>query len=197
VKAVIIPISSDESVLQDKLAPAADGLAREIDSILGGAFAHVDRQYHMRPGDRFFCHIQRGVPIRIELGEKEYGAGSATIVRRDTSERERVSLPEAAGRVKELLGEIQNCLHDRARDFRDANTHDVSSMGELKEFFKEGGKGGFARVYFGGSAEDEGEIKHATGGATIRCMPIEDETRGKCVYTGKPDARRAVIAKSY
>jgi hypothetical protein len=70
-------------------------------------------------------------------------------------------------------------------------------MGELKEFFKEGGTGGFARIYFGGSKEDEVDIKSITGGATIRCMPSDDETRGKCIYTGKPDARRAILAKAY
>ena len=84
-----------------------------------------------------------------------------------------------------------------AEAFREANTHDVGSMEELKEFFSGEGGGGFARVYFGGSAEDEGEIKYVTGGATIRCMPQDDESTGNCVYTGKPGARRAILAKAY
>jgi prolyl-tRNA synthetase len=118
-------------------------------------------------------------------------------VRRDTAEREKVSRGAAPERVKALMAEIQDNLYNKAKAFREANTHDVENMDELKKFFGEGGKGGFARVYFGGSSEDEGEIKYVTGGATIRCMPLDDETTGKCVYTGKPGARRAILAKAY
>ncbi|MDR1650232.1 MAG: proline--tRNA ligase, partial [Synergistaceae bacterium] len=117
VKSVILPISSDEEVLRDKLEPAASALEREINSALGGLYAKVDRQYHNRPGDRFFHHLQRGVPLRVELGEREYGADSVVIVRRDTAEKERVSRSLAPSRVKELLFEIQNSLYSRALAF--------------------------------------------------------------------------------
>jgi prolyl-tRNA synthetase len=197
VKAVIVPISSDENVLRDKLEPEADAMARALNAELGGIYAKVDKQYHMRPGDRFFHHLQRGVPIRVELGEKEYEAGSVTIVRRDTASRAKVSRDAAAGAIGELLRAMQNDLYGKALSFREANTHDVSNMDELKRFFGEGGPGGFARAYFNGTPEDEAEIKRATGGATIRCVPLDDDTRGTCVYTGKPDARRAVFAKAY
>jgi prolyl-tRNA synthetase len=196
-KAVVIPISSDEGILRDKLEPEAERLSKELDSALGGLYSKVDRQYHIRPGDRFFHHLQRGVPLRIELGEQEHSSGSLTIVRRDTASREKVSRDALAGRVKDLLAEIQGDLYKKAFDFRTANTHDVENMDDLKAFFKDGGRGGFARVYFGGSAEDEGEIKYATGGATIRCMPLDDETTGKCIYTGKPGGRRAILGKAY
>jgi prolyl-tRNA synthetase len=196
VKAVIIPISSDEATVREKLEPEADSIARSLDAALGLPCVKVDRQYHMRPGDRFFHHLQRGVPIRVELGEKELAAGRLTVVRRDTSKKESVSRDALVTRVEELLFEIQNDLYDRARAFREANTHDISSAAELKDFFRSG-DGGFARAYFGGSKEDEKDIKDITGGATIRCMPLDDETRGKCVYTGNPDARATIFAKAY
>jgi prolyl-tRNA synthetase len=100
-------------------------------------------------------------------------------------------------RVKDLLEEMQKGLYDRALAFREENTADVSSMDEMKEFFRGDSKGGFARAYFAGSADDEGEVKSLTGGATIRCMPLEDESRGRCVYTGKDGAPRAIFAKAY
>jgi prolyl-tRNA synthetase len=58
-------------------------------------------------------------------------------------------------------------------------------------------KGGFIKAYFAGTKEDEKAIKEATG-ATVRCFPLEDkDTRGKCFFTGKDDARMAILAKSY
>ena len=197
VKAVIVPISSDEGKLRDKLEPEAESMLAELNAALGGPHAKIDKQYHMRPGDRFFHHLQRGVPVRIELGEKEFERGELAVVRRDTSAKENVSRAALAGYVKDLLAEIQNDLHSRALAFREANTHDAENMEELKSLFAPGGKGGFARAYFGGSPEDEGEIKYAAGGATIRCMPQDDDTRGNCIYTGKPGARRAIFAKAY
>ena len=197
VKAVIIPISSDEDTLREKLEPLADQLNTELNSALGGFYAKVDKQYHMRPGDRFFHYLQRGIPVRIELGEKEFESGTLTVVRRDTSSKENVSRDALAEYVKNLLAEIQDNLYNRALAFRETNTHDVENMKELENFFAKDGKGGFARAYFGGSAEDEGEIKYVTGGATIRCIPLDDDTRGACIYTGKPDARRVIFAKSY
>jgi prolyl-tRNA synthetase len=203
VKAAVIPISNDESKLQDVLAPMAQGIARELNEssgvsgVSGGMCAQVDRQYHMRPADRFFHHLQRGVPVRIELGEREHDARRVTVVRRDTAQKEQVSLDALTDYVKTLLSDIQNDLYAKARAFRDDNTHDVSSMAELKEFFSKDSRGGFARAYFAGSSDDERDIKDMTGGATIRCMPSDDETRGKCVYTGAPGARRAVFAKAY
>jgi prolyl-tRNA synthetase len=70
-------------------------------------------------------------------------------------------------------------------------------MDELKEFFSKKGENGFASVYFAGSGEDEKDIKDVTGGATIRVFPQDDASTGKCIYTGKEGARRAVFAKAY
>jgi len=197
VKVAVVPISRDEARLRDEIEPTAERIAKQIDTALGGFCAKVDKQYHLRPGDRFFHHLQRGVPLRVELGEKEFAENKATLVRRDTGAKEQVALDILADRVKTVLDEIQNNLYDTARKFREENTYDVSSLDELKEHFRKDGPGGFVRAYFAGSKEDEKEIKDVTGGATIRCMPMEDETRGKCVYTGKEGARRAVFAKAY
>jgi prolyl-tRNA synthetase len=194
---VIIPISGDEHVLRDKLEPAAEKIERELNSILGGLYVKTDKQYHMRPGDRFFHHLQRGVPLRIELGEREHDSGRVTLVRRDTSKKESVSQDALAEAAKETLEAIQKNLYDSALAFRESNTRDIENMEEMKKFFSKDGPGGFARTYFAGTPEDEGEIKYETGGATIRCMPTDDESRGKCVYTGKPGGRRTIFAKAY
>jgi prolyl-tRNA synthetase len=196
VKAVVIPISSDDERLANDLEPSASKIARELNVSFGGFGAEVDMKYHLRPGDRFFYHIQRGVPIRIELGEKEYASGNVTIVRRDSGAKEQIPFDAVSARVGALLTEIQENLYERAKSFREENTFDVSNLAELKAFFKEGAKSGFARAFFAGSKDDEKDIKDLTGGATIRCMPLNEAT-GKCVVTGQDGARAAIFAKSY
>ncbi|MPN51046.1 Proline--tRNA ligase [bioreactor metagenome] len=155
----------------------------------------MDTQQHLRPGDRFFFHLQKGVPLRLELGEKEFTAGKVKVVRRDTGEKIDISWEELGKRIPELLDEIQKNLFDRALKFRKENTYQAADMAQFREVIES--KGGFVEVFFDGSKEDEKAIKEATG-ATPRCYPLEySEERGKCFYTGKEGARKAIFAKAY
>ncbi|MDR1482915.1 MAG: proline--tRNA ligase [Synergistaceae bacterium] len=197
VKAAIIPISDDDEKLKDDLEPMAEAISSRLDRALGAQATKIDRQYHIRPVDRFFHHLQRGVPLRIEIGAREFAGNLVRIVRRDTSEREMVSLDTIESRVKDLLSDIQNRMYKQAYDFLQKNTRDVSNFEEMKEFFASKDSGGFARAFFAGSCDDEDEIKSVTGGVTVRCMPADDDTRGKCVFTGRDNARRAIFAKAY
>lgn len=195
VKCVIVPISTDDAKIESALLPKAEEFQKQLNAALGGRYVNIDKQFHMRPGDRFFSHLQKGVPLRIELGEKEYAAEKLRVVRRDTGEKLDIAWSEAATAIPALLEEIQQNLYNRALQFRLANTHKAENMEEFKRLLEE--KGGFIEVFFAGSKEDEKAIKEATG-ATPRCFPFaHSEERGKCFYTGKENARKAIFAKAY
>lgn len=194
-KAVIVPISTDDAKIDNDILPKAKELQALLNKALGGRFAQVDTQFHMRPGDRFFSHLQKGVPLRLELGEKEFAAEKLRAVRRDTGEKIDIAWADAETAIPALLEDIQSSLLEKARKFRIENTHKVSTLEEFKEVIEK--EGGFVDVFFSGTKEDEKAIKEATG-ATPRCYPIEwSEDRGTCFYTGKEGARRAIFAKSY
>jgi prolyl-tRNA synthetase len=194
VKAVICPICTDEVRLQGEILPRARELAAALEKGLGRRRVVVDEQFHLRPGDRFFFHLQRGVPLRLELGEKEAAAGTLRAVRRDTGEK--VDLPQETAplRVAEMLEAIQRNLLDRARAYREANTFDAGSFEEMKEILET--RGGFVRAFFAGDKADEKAIKEATQ-ATVRCFPLGDDATGTCFYTGKKGAKRCLFAKAY
>ncbi|NCC59277.1 MAG: hypothetical protein EOM17_16955, partial [Synergistales bacterium] len=177
VKAAILPISTDEGKIASTLLPRAMELSSELDRCLGGRFSFVDRQFYLRPGDRFFQHLQKGVPLRVELGEKDLAAGTARVVRRDTGEKMDIPLENLASRIPSLLEEIQSSLYDKALSFRRENTAEVASYEEMKKVLEE--KGGFVETWFAGSRDDEKKIKEETG-ATARCMPIDSENPGTC-----------------
>ncbi len=194
-KAVIIPISTDPDKFDGEIVPKAEELKAKLNKALNGRFTQVDTKQYLRPGDRFFYHLQRGVPLRLELGEKEFAEGKVKIVRRDTGAREDVAWDDLENRVPVLLEDIQKNLLEKALKFRKENTHQASDMAGFKEVLES--KGGFVEVFFEGSKDDERAIKEATG-ATPRCYPLEyADERGKCFYTGKEGARKAVFAKAY
>ncbi|MCF4114428.1 MULTISPECIES: proline--tRNA ligase [Dethiosulfovibrio] len=194
-KVALLSISKDETMATGPLLSKAKELAGKIESVIGARTVAVDDQFHMRPGDRFFYHLQKGVPLRLELGEKEFEKGTVRAVRRDTGEKIDLPWDGIETKVNDLLETIQEDLLNKARSFREVNTHEVSDLDGFKKTLEK--KGGFIKAYFAGTKEDEKAIKEATG-ATVRCFPLEDkDTRGKCFFTGKDDARMAIFAKSY
>ena len=194
VKAVILPISKDESVAENEILPVAKELSAKLDNELGGMFTRIDTDFHARPADRFFAHLQKGVPLRLELGEKDLAAGTVRIVRRDTGEKLDIKNEHVIETVKKLLADIQRDLFTKARNFRDSNIHDAKSYDELIDIIET--QGGFVRAYFAGTPEDEQRIKEETGGVTPRCI-LPGTQRGKCIITGKDNARLTVFAKAY
>ncbi|MBQ7262873.1 MAG: proline--tRNA ligase [Synergistaceae bacterium] len=194
VKATLVPISTDEGTFDGTLLPWAKELGAKLNEALGGLFAAVDGRIDMRPGDRFFHHLQRGVPLRVELGEKEHAAQTARIVRRDSGEAVSVPVSELVPTVTRLLDEIQANVYAKAKAFREANTTEVSTYDDMKAALAD--KGGFVKIFFGGTPDDERLIKEETG-ATPRVIPLaEADVRGKCVVTGK-EGRPTLFAKAY
>ena len=193
-KTVLLPISMDEALLDGSLLPRAKEFSRQLNDAMGGLHTLVDTQFHMRPGDRFFHHLQRGVPLRLELGEKDMRAGTVRAVRRDTGERLDIAHDALVPTVTKVLEDIQASMYARARAFREEHTSFAGSYEELKALLSE--RGGFVEAYFAGSPEDERRIREETGGATPRCIPLSDSSRGKCVVMGW-EGRRTIFAKAY
>lgn len=194
VKAAILPISTSEKMLDEDLVPKAKELSGSLNSALGGRYTAVDTQFHLRPGDRFFNHLQKGVPLRIELGEKDVSRGTARVVRRDNGQRADVPLESLTEKIPVLLETIQKDLAGKARDFSRQNTHTAKTYDEFKEIMAS--EGGFIETWFDGTSEDETKIREDTG-ATPRCRPMENEEVAPCFFTGRPGARKTIFAKAY
>jgi prolyl-tRNA synthetase len=98
---------------------------------------------------------------------------------------------------------MQREMLERNRKFRQENTRDIQSIGELTEFLDN--DGGFAEVYMDTSSDTDvkiRELKSAKGrdkslGATARCILPSAEKPGKCIVTGNMTTDRVIIAKAY
>lgn len=191
---VVLPISTHEEVLEKKIMPEAERIASALGSVLGSRHILIDRQFHLRPGDRFFHHLQRGVPLRVELGEKEINQETARVVRRDTGDKMDIPVEALPERIPQILETIQSDLYVKALDFRKANTTAAVSYEEFKTMQEE--TGGFVEVYFDGSVDDEKRIKEETG-ASPRCIVSDEGEPGSCIATGKSTPRKVIFAKAY
>ncbi len=189
---VIVPIyKGDDGLAQ--VSEVALKVKAELEN-LGISVKYDDRDTH-KPGWKFAEYEMKGVPVRLALGQRDLENGTIEVSRRDQLSKETVEIDGVASKVKALLDDIQVALLEKAKKFRDDNSHHVDTYDEFKQVLEE--KGGFIYAHWDGTAETEEAIKQETK-ATIRCIPA-DQTKedGKCIYSGKPSARRVIFAKAY
>ena len=115
-------------------------------------------------------------------------------MRRDTLEKENVSIEGIEQYIKNLLDDIQQNIFQKAKAYRDAHIYECDNYEEFKERVKDGG---FFLCHWDGTAETEAQIKEETQ-ATIRCVPFGvEQTPGVDMVSGKPAKARVLIARSY
>jgi prolyl-tRNA synthetase len=80
--------------------------------------AQIDSRRDKTPAWKYFHHEQRGVPIRVEVGEKDLDKGVVTMARRDTGVKSTAPLGEVVQSVLELLETIQGKMRKFIYQFR-------------------------------------------------------------------------------
>ncbi|MAZ37127.1 proline--tRNA ligase [Salibacteraceae bacterium] len=192
IQVAIIPIYRQDDQLEavtEKVLPIKKALEEK-----GISVKYDDRDTY-KPGWKFNEYEFKGVPVRLAMGPRDIENGTVEVARRDTLEKELVSLDNVVEHVEKLMIEIQENLYKKAVDFRTENTTEVSTYDEFKEVLKT--KSGFVLAHWDGTPETEERIKKETK-ATIRCIPLEGEkVAGKCVFSGKPSTQKVLFAKAY
>ena len=191
IQVVIIPIyKNDEqlALISEKVNPIVDELRRR------GISVKYDDADNKRPGFKFADYELKGVPVRLAIGARDLENGTVEVMRRDTLEKETISIESIEDKIEKLLEDIQANIFKKAYDYREAHTTIVDSYEEFKEKIEEGG---FILAHWDGTIETEEKIKEETK-ATIRCIPLDgDKTHGKCMVTGRPSAQRVIFARAY
>jgi len=193
IQAVIVPIWRKD----DERAVVEEFLGRvETELRAAGIRLEVDRRDTVTPGFKFNDWELRGVPVRLEIGPRDVAANQVTAARRDNREKSAIPLADVSAGVHELLDTVQTALWERALAFRAANTHEVSSMNELRAGLES--DPGFYWVNWCGS--DKCEDAFVELKASIRAIPLEEKeahSTGPCVICGSDAKQRVLVSKSY
>ena len=191
IQVVIVPIYKSQEQ-KDEISKTVHPIVEELRK--RGISVKYDDADNRRPGFKFADYELKGVPLRLALGARDLENNTVEIMRRDTLEKETVSLDGIVDRIERELESIQDSLFARALKLRDEKTYKVDSYDEFKERIEDGG---FFLVHWDGTTETEEKIKEETK-ATIRCIPLEgEEEEGVCMVTGKPSKQRVIVARSY
>ena len=189
IQVVILPIAFHKEGVLDK--------AYEIKSELAKTFrVEMDQRDEYSAGWKFNYWEMKGVPLRLEIGPKDIEKNQVTAVRRDTLEKFTISLDGLSEKVEEILDDIHDSMFKMAYKNREEKTFVSINYDEIKGIMKE--NKGFVKTMWCGDRECEDKLKEETG-ATIRCIPFEQENLGDtCPICGNKKAEHMIyIAKAY
>jgi len=189
---VIVPIYKGDEQKSEIDAKARD-IVKELKS--KGIRVKYDDSDNQRPGWKFAEYELKGVPVRVAIGARDIQNNVAEVARRDTREKNSVSMDGLAGHVISLMDEIQSAMFKKAYAFREQRITRVDNWDDFEKVLQE--KGGFISAHWDGTAETEEAIKEKTK-ATIRCIPLNNpQEEGRCILTGKPSKERVLFAVAY
>ena len=192
-QAVIIPFFLKDEEMNNKLMTKAQEMMADLRA--AGIRVQLDDDETKRPGFKFAEYELKGYPTRIVIGPRDLENGTVEIARRDTKTKETVSSENIVATIQALLADIETSIRNIALDFRKENTTVVNSYDEFKTGLES--KGGFIVANWDGTEETEAKIKEETG-ATIRCIPLDDnEATGPCIYTGNTAKHKIIFARAY
>ena len=192
IQVVIVPIYKGAEQLE-----SISEMAHKIKSDLTAAGISVkyDDRDNFKPGFKFNDYELKGVPLRIAIGPRDLEKNQVELARRDTMEKNTISVEGLTDHIQSSLEEMQSNLFDKALQFREEHITEVNDFDEFQKVLED--KGGFISAHWDGTSETEEAIKKKTK-ATIRCIPLtEEKAAGNCIYSGKPSVQRVLFAKSY
>ena len=192
---VVLPIyRTNDAEGRQAVIAAAEGLVSELRK--KGVRVKLDDRPEISPGRKFNEWEQKGVPLRLEIGQRDLDAGVATLADRLSGDKEQVPLETLVQGIEERLDALQAALLARATSFRDEHVFHAETFDELSERVESG----FVFASHCGDPACEAQIQEKTK-ATIRCIPFEGPSAEGtvCVHDGKPSgyARQVIFAKAY
>lgn len=188
IQTVVVPIVyKDSAAVLEKAATIAERLKS------AGIRVHLDDREGFKPGWKYSEYEMLGVPLRIEIGQKDIEKNQVCLVRRDDGQK--LFIPESAllDETERLMTAIQSNLFADAKNILKTKTFTAKTRDEFVDIIKI--RQGMADVPWCGNAACEEKFKEEAG-ATIRCFS-NSEPSGNCIFCSGHAARNVYVARAY
>jgi len=170
----------------------ADELKERLEK--SGIEAYVDKS-EKTPGEKFNIWDIKGVPIRIEIGEKEVKEGFYTVYRRDSKEKIKVNKKDIEKIVESLLEEeIPKNLYKKVESLYQQKIKYFDNIEDAKKWIE---NGGVAKANWCGKKECFEEIKKLGPSIESIGFVINEKKEGKCIICGEETDKLTLFGKTY
>lgn len=183
VQVVIVPIPSRKN---DTVA-----YGREIQTILSsnGYRSRLDDRENYTPGFKYNDWEMKGVPIRIEIGDREMDGKNVVLVSRTERKKTVIPLADLLSGIDRLNSEIKKFLTDNARNYFENHITKVENFDHLEN------SDGFVITGWCESKECAEKIEEKFDLGLLGISP-ENNTEKNCIVCGKA-GREATFSRSY
>ena len=188
IQVVIVPIQQQKEGVLEKANGLKEALSQKFS-------VELDDREEVTPGYKFNHWELRGVPVRLEIGPRDIENNQCIVFRRDTLEKETVSLDELESKIETLMEDIQNNMYKMAEENMKERTFYAHDLDEYLKLFSE--REGFAKIMWCGDVECENKVKELNS-TTFRCIPFdEDKFQDKCTICGRNAKHMIYAARQY
>jgi len=193
VQVIIIPVFNKKN--KDKILKETEKVKKKIDSFK--LKTEIDTS-EKRPGEKYNYWELKGIPFRIEIGEREIKNKKVTLFTRDIGKKESLSIKNLS-KIKELGKKLDARLKEKAEKFMKGKIVNCRTKQEIKTAIK---NKKIAKVNFCSidkKGEKCAEIIEKEIGAEIRGILAnkKEKATGNCVICNKPAKEVVYIGKSY
>eukprot|EP00461_Guttulinopsis_vulgaris_P000154 UN00154 len=209
IQVVFVPIFKGDNI--KTVSAAAHDLAAQLKA--AGIRVEVDDRDNVRPGFKYNHWELKGVPLRIEVGERDIENKAAMVVRRDNGSKNSVSTENFATSIQAILDQIQLDLKTKAKNEHNAAIKQVTEWDAFMTALQSDQLG---LLPWCGESECEESIKKKTaedsknftgpggsdksGAAKSLCIPFDqpaDIEKHVCIKCQKAAQKWALFGRSY
>jgi len=189
---VIVPIFNEKN--EKKVMKAAE----EIKESLKDFRVQLDNS-NKRPGEKFFFWEMKGVPLRIEFGEKEIDAKELTIFIRDKKEKIKTKLNSIEKEVAKLGKDFDKRLLEKADKMFSNIVVSCKTKEDIKNALdnKKIARFSFCSIESDGQKCAEFIEKELQAGVRGIRADKKEKPEGKCPFCNKPAKEVVYAGKSY
>jgi prolyl-tRNA synthetase len=144
----------------------------------------VDLREDLTPGLKYYYWELRGVPIRVEIGPRDLKQGVATVVRRDTLEKQTFKTETITEDIAKLMNTMTDNLREKAWQWMNTHVYRVNQLEEAKRLLRK--KAGIVEILWCGNAECGHKFEEEVNARVLGTpADLEETVAGNCVVCGK------------
>jgi prolyl-tRNA synthetase len=195
IQIIIIPIYKNNN--EKTVKEGANLLKNNLSEY--GYRVFVDERNEYTAGWKYNEWEVKGVPIRINIGQRDMENNTAEIVRRDNRQKQVIPMKQLNETIEKIFESIQMDLFNNAEKYLKEKTATVSNYIDFAKTMSN--SDGFVLAGWCGKEECELRIKEETG-ADIRVIPfnqeeLEKEELENCVFCDSKSEKKVIFARAY
>lgn len=194
IQTVIVPIFTIEN--KEKVMKKSEEIFSKLNEL--GIRTELDSDSEKRPGEKYHFWELKGVPFRIEMGEKELEKKEITFFTRDTKEKINMKITDLK-KIPSLGKEFDKRLLEKADNLFKNRIEEGNSEKEIKKILD---SGKVAKVNFCSTDKDGVKCaqiveKKLSGEVRGTLANSEEKSNGKCPFCNKQAKKVVYIGRSY